>query len=99
MYLPFFVHPLITEICKLIGIWPFQHCSHDWDTNNKLSIWYSVHGNLRSLATMDLHQARCEARLSPACEHAFPSSRAEMLIRTIAETNMALWTLGRPGER
>ena len=40
-----------------------------------------VHGNMRSLATMDLHQARCEAKLSPAFEH---SSRAELLIRTIA---------------
>ena len=37
-------------------------------------------------------------KLLPVCEHAFPSSRAEMLIRTIAETNIALWTLGRPGE-
>ena len=47
---------------------------------------------------MGLHQARCEAKLSPACEHAFPSSRAGMLIRTIAEKNMALWTFGRPGQ-
>ena len=34
---------------------------------------------------------RCEDKPSPACEHAVPSSRAELLIRTIAETNMALW--------
>ena len=45
-------------ICKLIGIWPFhfKHCSHDWDTNKTISTWYSVHGNLKSLATMDLGQ-------------------------------------------
>ena len=37
---------------------------------------------------MDLGQARCEDKPSPACEHAvpWPSGRAEMLIRTIAET-------------
>ena len=35
---------------------------------------------------MDIGQARCEDQPSPACEHAVPSSRAEMLIRTIAET-------------
>ena len=35
---------------------------------------------------MGLGQARCEDRPSPACEHAVPISRAEMLIRTIAET-------------
>ena len=37
---------------------------------------------------------------SPACEHAVSSSRAraELLIRTIAETNMALSTVGRPGQ-
>ena len=42
---------------------------------------------------------RCEDKTSPACEHAVPStsSRAELLI-TIAETNMALWALGRPGQ-
>ena len=34
---------------------------------------------------------RCDDKPSPACEHAVPSSRAELLIRTIAETNMALW--------
>ncbi len=34
---------------------------------------------------------RYEYKPSPACEHAVPSSRAELLIRTIAETNMALW--------
>ena len=50
------------------------------------------------LATMDLHQARCEAKPSPACEHAVPTIRAELLIRTIAETNMTLWTFGRPGQ-
>ena len=33
----------------------------------------------------------CEDKPSPACEHAVPCSRAELLIRTIAETNMALW--------
>ena len=47
---------------------------------------------------MDLHQARCADKLSPACEHKVPSSRAELLIRTIAETNMALWTFGTPGQ-
>ena len=34
---------------------------------------------------------RCEDKPSPAYEHAVPSSRAELLIITIAETNMALW--------
>ena len=33
---------------------------------------------------MDLGQTRCEDKPSPACEHAVPSSRAELLIRTIA---------------
>ena len=47
-----------------------------------LSLWES-----RSLATMDIGQARCEDKPSPASEHAVPSSRVEMLIRTIAETN------------
>ena len=40
-----------------------KHCCHDWDRNKTLSIWY-----LRSLATMDLHQARCAYKLSPAFE-------------------------------
>ena len=35
---------------------------------------------------MDLGQARCEDKPSPASEHAVPSSRGDMLIRTIAET-------------
>ena len=35
---------------------------------------------------MDLGQARCEDKPSPACEHAVPSSTADMLIRTNAET-------------
>ena len=56
---------------------------------------------------MDLYQTRCEDKPSPACEHNIyiyiyiyivPTSRAELLIRTIAETNMALWTFGRPGQ-
>ena len=37
---------------------------------------------------MDLGQTRCEDKPSPACEHAVPSSRAEMLIRTISETKI-----------
>ena len=41
---------------------------------------------------------RCEDKPSPACEHTVPSSGAELLIRTIAETNMALWALGRTGQ-
>ena len=45
----------------------------------------SVYGNLRSLATMDLHQARCEAEPSPASEHGVPTIRTELLIRTIVE--------------
>ena len=41
---------------------------------------------------MDLCQVRCENKPSPASDHAFPSSsRVELLIRTIAEANMALW--------
>ena len=40
---------------------------------------------------MDLGQARCEDKPSPACENAVTSSGAELLIRTIAETNMVLW--------
>ena len=54
---------------------------------------------------MDLWQAGCEDMPSPACEHAVPSSKAgiyninnDMLTRTIAETNMALWALDRPGQ-
>ena len=49
----------MTAICKLIGILPIslKHCSHDWETNKILSTWYKVHGNLRSLATMDLGEA------------------------------------------
>ena len=49
---------------------------------------------------MDLHQTRCEDKPSPACEHTVPSSRGELIIRTIAETklNMALWTFGMPGQ-
>ena len=27
-----------------------------------------------------------------------PSSRAELLIRTIAETNLGMWTFGMPGQ-
>ena len=34
---------------------------------------------------------RCEDKPSPACEDTVPTSRDELLIRTIAETNMALW--------
>ena len=51
------VHTM-TAICKLIGIFPIslKHCCHDWETNKTLSAWYS-HGNLRSLATMDLDEA------------------------------------------
>ena len=37
---------------------------------------------------MDLGQTRCEDKPSPAGEHAVPSSRAEMLIRTISETKI-----------
>ena len=44
--------------------------------------------------TMDLHQARCEDKPSPACEHAVPSSRAEMLIRTITETKFNMVNYG-----
>ena len=53
-----------------------------------------LNGNLGSLTTMDLHLTRCENKPSPACEHTVPSSssRAELLIRTIAETNMAMWS-------
>ena len=47
---------------------------------------------------MDLCQARCEDKPSPASEHAISSSRGELLTRTIAETNMALWALDRPGQ-
>ncbi len=52
---------------------------------------------------MDLGQVRCEDNnYKPSsacdCEHAVPSSRTELLIRIIAETNMALWALGRPGQ-
>ena len=40
---------------------------------------------------MDLGKARYEDTPSPACEHTVPSSRAELIIRTISETNVALW--------
>ena len=52
---------------------------------------------MRSLATMDIGQARSEDKPSPVCEHAVPISRGQLLIRTIADTNMALWAFGRPG--
>ncbi len=68
----------MTAICKLIGILA-------------ISLEHCIHGNLRSLATIDLGQARCEDKPSPACEHAVPGTRTELLIRTIAETSMALW--------
>ena len=49
-----------------------------------LSSWESdIPGNI------DLDKARYEDTPSPACEHAVPSSRAELLIRTIAETMLA----------
>ena len=63
------------------------------------TIYYQPGTVLRSVASMDFHQTRCEDKPSLACEHAVPSSRAELLIRTIAETNMALWTFGRPAAR
>ena len=47
---------------------------------------------------MDFCQASCEDKPSPASDHAVSSSRAELLTRTIAETNMAQWALGRPGQ-
>ena len=88
--------------CNLQTDWNFaislKHCRHDWETNKTLSTWCEVHGNLRPLATMDLHQARCANKVSPACEHRIPSSRPQLLITTIVETNMALWTFGRPGQ-
>ena len=47
---------------------------------------------------MDIGQARCEDNPSLAYEHG-PSSGGELLINyTIAETNMALSALGRPGQ-
>ena len=54
------------------------------------TIYYQPGTVLRSVASLDLHKARCEGKPSLACEHAVPSSRAEVLIRTIAETNMGL---------
>ena len=92
--------------CNLQTDWnlaiSLKHCSHDWETNKtshqQNTILYlvqcQVHRNLRSLATMDLHQARCADKLSPV-SIIVPS---ELLIRTIAATNMALWTFGRPGQ-
>ena len=47
------------------------------------------------LSTMDLGQARCEYKRSPACELGVPSSRAEMLIRTIAETKFNMVNYGK----
>ena len=56
-------------------------------------------GSVKAIKTMYIHLAMCESKPSPACEHTFPSScRAELLIRTIAEKNMTLWTIGRPGQ-
>ena len=43
---------------------------------------------------MDLGHARREDKPSPACEHAVPSSRAEMLIRIIAETKCNMVNYG-----
>ena len=74
-----------------------KHCSHDWETNKTLSIiWYSV----KFMGIWDhwpllTFTRPCEDKPSPACEHTVPSSRDELLIRTIAETNMTLWTFGR----
>ena len=56
------------------------------------TIFYQPGTVLRSVASMDFHQTRCEDKPSLACEHAVPSSRAELLIRTVAETNTVdLW--------
>ena len=78
------------EICKLIGIWPFNQITAVMI--GRQTIYYQPGTVLRSVAIMDFHQTRCEDKPSPACEHAVPSSRAELLIRTIAETNTVdLW--------
>ena len=49
---------------------------------------------------MDLGEVWCEDKPSLASEHAVPSSIAGLHITIIhvAETNMASWTLGRPGQ-
>ena len=75
-------------------------CTHVPEIQCKtLSTWYTVkfmgirdHWPLRDLQV--LQQPRCEDKPSPACGHTVPNSRAELLIRTIPETNMALWTFG-----
>ena len=45
---------------------------------------------------MELHQARCETNPSPGCEHAVPTIRAELITRTIAETNVAILNIPPP---
>ena len=64
--------------CNLQTHWnlaiSLKHWSHGWETNRTSAI-NLVHGTLRSLATMDLHLARCEARPSPAYEPAVPCIR------------------------
>ena len=94
------VHTM-TVICKLIGIWLFHWSTavligiqtRRYQPGTVLSSWESEipshHGPL---------PGRCEDKPSPACEHAVPNSRAELLIRKIAETNMAMWALCRPGQ-
>ena len=56
-------------------------------------------GSVKAIKTMYIHLAiMCESKPSPACEHTYPSCIAELLIRTIAEKNMTLWTIGRLGQ-
>ena len=87
------VHTM-TAICKLNGIWPFH-----WSTTVMIGRQTKHYQPGTVLSSWECEipshygpwPGRCEDKPSPACEHAVPSSRAELLIRTIAETNMALW--------
>ena len=89
----FDVHTM-TAICNLNGIWPFH-----WSTAFRIGRQTKHYqpGTVLSSWECEISShygpwpCRCEDKPSPACEHAVSSSRAELLTRKIAETNMALW--------
>ena len=90
--------------CNLQTDWnlviSLKHCSHDWESNKTLSTWSEVHGNMRS-PLWPFTRPGCRRAIYYyyglyACVHRGPSSRPNLRIRTIAETNMGLWTCGRP---
>ncbi len=92
--LPFFVHPLTQTRCA-----NWLECGHFIEA---LQWWLGDKQNTINLVQLSSWECeipshygpwpgRCEDKPSPACEHAVPGTRTELIIRTIAETNMALW--------